>query len=449
MKNKFKFFAYAGAILLVLLTATQHTTLETVASLFALVSGWGIHPTFLLGACAELNAFRTATESLDDDIDRSPRLDRAMYWRDLVPKGEFVKNQGVTRSTFTIKPTEPQDDASKWTAITLDGTTKQPTPACSTNYEDVAVDFFERTYGPKERLMRGPVICKNQLEFQHSIDDFIEGYVDEMGKYVARVFEFAFRSDIMAFTDWYVDHNKTVGPNAINTVARPYEDLTQDILEEVAADLINKGAGVRDGRGYVMDGKAGPIFQLYIDMQDSAQILRANTHIRDDARYASMGKDGEGDFGLWKRLGIGRVIGNFAHVPTQIAPRFNYTGGVLVPVSPFKDISTVGTDQVILTDAYINAGFHGAIVATPEIMKAEVVRPQSGGLSWEADSYNGEWQFITGGERICTPAEYDPQHHKGRHFGMIRYAPRPGRIHSGAVVVYKNCGTVTDRIFCS
>lgn len=435
---------------MVLLTAAQHSTYETVGSLIALISGLGINPMISLGACAELNAFRTTTESIDQDIGRSPRLGRAMYWRNLVPKGTFVANQGVLRSTFTIKPTEPKDDPTLWTNVTLDGTTKQPTPACSTSYEDVAVDFYERTYGPKKRLLRGPVICREHLQYQHAIDEFITGYVDELGLYVARIWEFSLRSDIMNFGDWFVDHTKTVGPNAIATVARPFEDLTQDMLEEVAADLINTGASVPDDRGYVMDGRAGPIFPLYIDMQDSAQLLRANTHIRDDAHFASMGKDNEGNWALWKALGAGRIIGNFRHVPTDIAPRFNYTaGGVLTPVSPFKDISTVGTDQVILTDAYINAGFHGAVVGLPSTMKAEVVTPQNGGLNFDPENYNGDWDFVTGGERICTPAEYDPRHHKGRHFGEIVYAPRPGRIHDSKVIVYKNCGTTTDKIFCS
>lgn len=400
-------------------------------------------------ACVELTAFRTATESLDQDIIHNPRLGTKMYWRNLVPMGEFVQGQGVTRSTFTIKTTEPVDDDSLSQAVTLDGTTLQSTPACDTNYEDVSVGFYERTYGPKKRRFRGPVLCKEQFQYQFAIDDFINDYVDEMGGHNARVWEFMLRSDIMGFGDWWVDGAKTVGPNAIATAPRPYQDLSLSNLEIVAQDLINSGAGTSDEKGYVMDGPSGPIFPLYIDMMDAAQIFRANPTIREDARYASMGKDGDGDYAVWAKLGASRVIGNTRFVPTDIAPRANFTGGVFVPVTPFKSISAVGTDDVILTDAYINAPFHGAIYGHPMTMTAEVVRPKTAGLNFDPVNYNGDWEFITGGERICDPAVYDPEHEKGRHFSRIEYAPKPRKIHWSKVIWYKNCAVTGDQIFCS
>lgn len=399
-------------------------------------------------ACAELTAFRVATESLDTDIIRNPRLGKAMYWRNLVKMGEYPQGVGVTRSTFTIKSTEPTDSAALWTNVTL--VNGQPSPGCDTNYEDVGVNFYERTYGPKRRRFRGPVLCKDQFKYQFAIDDFISDYIDEMGMHNARVWEFALRSDIMGFGDWFVDHKKILGPNAIaSATTRPFEGLTLDMLEEVAADAINSGAGSPDERGYVMDGPAGPVWPLYIDMQDSARIFRANPNLRDDAHFASMGRDGEGNYAIWKALGANRVIQNFRFVPTDIAPRFNYDGGALVAVSPFKSIADVGTDDVILTDAYINAAFHGAILGHPETFTCEAVRPANAGLSWEPSDYNGDWRFETGGERICTPARYDPEHELGRHFAHIEYAPKPRKIHYSKIVVYKACAADRDTIFCS
>jgi len=64
-------------------------------------------------------------------------------------------------------------------------------------------------------------------------------------------------------------------------------------------------------------------------------------------------------------------------------------------------------------------------------------------------NYMGELDFIAGGERVCTPAVYDPLHEKGRHFGVVRYAPRPVRPNAGAVYVYKRCAQTSNQIFCS
>lgn len=412
----------------------------------------GIQRQQICGACTELNAFRTATEYLSDRINRSARLGKAMFFRNLVPSSTFAQNTGVTHSTFTMKSSEPTDDNSLFQSVTL--ASGMPTPACDTNYEDIGVGYYERTFGPKKRRFRGPVICKETLQFLHNPGAFIGGYIDEMGQYVARAWEFSLRGDFLAFGDWFYGNssgtNKVTGPNGMASVTTiPSQGLSQSMLDDVALDLINTGAGVPDGRGYVEDGNDGPIFPLYIDAVDSRNILTANATLRSDAQYASMGKDGEGNFALWKAIGAKRVIGNFRHVPTFIAPRFNWTGGTLVPVNPFKDITQVGTDQEILTDAYKNARYAAAIVALPSTFTKEIVKPATGGLNWEPSNYTGEFRFITGGSIICTPAEYDPEGHKGRHFASIFYAARPDRIHDTKIIVYKRCAQTGQTIYCS
>lgn len=445
--KRFKFLSYLFALLAVLFCSGDYSWVTNTIAVVALISGMGCTPTLALGVCTELQAFRMATESLDQDITRSTRLGRPMFFRNMFPKGTFVQNQGTTRSTFTIKPTEPADDQTLWTNIAVSGGIT--TPGCSPTYEDIGVDFFERTYGPKRRNFRGPIICREHLQFQHAIDDFISGYVDELGMVMARMWEFGIRGDVMRLGDWFVDGTKVVGPNAALTAPRAYQGISQDLLDDLAVDLINTGASPNGNNGYVFEGDAGPIYPLYIDMRDSGTILKANSTIRDDARFASMGQGINSDFSLWKAIGASRIIGNFRHITTNIAPRFNFTGGVYVPVSPFKDITAVGTDQEILTDAYKNAAFAAALVALPEGFTIEVVKPQQAGLNFDPMNYNGEWDFITGGERICSPSVYDPQHTKGRHFAAIEYAARPKRIHSMKCMVYKRCQTTRLSIYCS
>ena len=400
-------------------------------------------------ACAELDAFRIAVESLEDGVLQSPTFARMNYFRNLFPTGEFVQNQGTTRSNFTILPSMPTDDQSLWTTVAVSG--GLTTPGCDPTYEDIGVDFIERTYSPKRRDFRGPVICREHFQYQHSIDTFIEGYVHQMRQWIAATWEFALRGDVMRLGDWFVDGVKTTGPNAALTAGRAFQGLTQDLLDLVAVDRIGIGVvqGTQNG-DYVINGNAGPIYPLYIDMVDSQQILKANPHMRDDARFASEGMDGNGDFGLWRALGSTRTIGNFRHIATNIEPRFSWASGTgYVPIAPFKDITLVGTDQEIITTAYKNAAFAAAIMAVPSGMRIEAVRPQSAGLNFDMRNYNGDLNFITGGERICNPAVYDPQHTKGRHFATIQYAAAPQYQHNMAVIVYKRCPIISDYVFCS
>lgn len=440
MKSPLKIFALLASVTL---------------SVFALVHPDALAVNLLsfvvLGACAELTAFRTATESLDQRVRRSPRLGRAMFWRNLIPMGTYMKNVGLTRSTFTVKTSEPQDNQSLWQAITLSN--GQPSPGCSRTYEDVGVNFFERTYSPRERAFQGPVICKKNLTFQHNPGAFLSAYVDEMGKFIARVWEMTLRRDYASFVPVYVDGVKYSGPNALATAPRAYQGLSQQSLNVMAAGQINVGAGSEEN-GYTTFGNGGPVFPLEIDMVDSETVLTSNATIREDSRFASEGKDGQGNFALWKGIGADRVIGNFRHVPTPIPLRLNYTGGAYQVVTPFKDITTVGSDSEILTEAYKSAAFGVSIMLEPRVFTAEAVLPESWPFKTidgqpDPTNYNGEFTFIAGAERVCSPAEFDPLHEKGRHFAVISYAPAPDLVNLGAILVYKRCPATSNAIYCS
>lgn len=400
-------------------------------------------------ACAELDAFRIAVESLENGVLKSPAFQRANYFRNIFPSGEFVQNQGTVRSNFTIKPSAPSDDQSLWGTVSVSGGIT--TPGCDPTFEDIGVDFFERTYSPKERNFRGPVVCKEHFQYQHSIDQFIEGYVAQLRQWIALTWEFGLRGDVMRLGDVFVDGTKVTGPGALATAPKAFQGLSQDMLDTVAADRINIGVSEgADNGDYVVNGNAGPIYPLYVNMTESQHIVRTNEHMRDDARWASAGMDNAGNMGLWKALGSTRTIGNMRHVTTNIAPRFNWTSGVgYTTVTPFKDITAVGTDQEILTTAYKNAPYEAAIIAVPSGMRIEAVRPQTAGLNFDMQNYNGDIQFITGGYRVCDPAIYDPREEKGRHFAKIIYAAAPVYPHNLATIVYKRCALTQDLIFCS
>lgn len=392
-------------------------------------------------ACAELEEFATATEHLEDRILRSPRLGRAKFWWNAVPHGTFIKNKGVTATTFSMKPSEPVDDSAAWTDITLDGTSGQPTPSCSAAFEDIDVGFYRRTYGPKRRDFRGPVLCKRDFTFQHDIDEFLNGYVDEMGRYIMRAWEFALRSDYMAFGDIFVDYTKYPGPHdTLAGIPIPKSSLEQAMLDDIAADLIDVGAGIPDEMGYVMDGDTAPIFTLYIGNKSSAGILTNNSDLREDARFASMGKSNDDNLALIRALGANRVIGNFRHRTTDIPPRANNVGGTLVPVTPFKDVNDITSNGETLTAAYKAARYEAAIVVVRDVMQADIVTPSDWRFPTTAN-YTGSLDFVIGGEKICNPAVYDPQGERGRHFANLEYAPKPKRPYYAKTIWFKRCPT--------
>lgn len=405
-------------------------------------------------ACTELTAFRVYTESLSDGIRTNPRLGRRNYWRNMVPFKRFVTGEGILRSTFTLKTSEPQDSIANFVTASL---TSGVLNACGRTWEDIGVGYYERTYGPKERSFRGPVICKKNLVFQHAAQKFVDGYIAQMQAYMARVWEFTLRRDYLNFVPWFVDVNGTItkygGPNAQATTPRAYQGASYDSLQSVAQQLINIGAGGVDN-GYVNLGPGGPIFPVEIDMTTSANILRANSTIAEYAKYASMGKDGEGNTSLFSPLGAHRVIGNVRHLPTDLPIRLDFNSGAYVVISPFKDVSLMSSDDDPLTDAYKNADFEAIIFTNPDVFDAEVVLPASWPIKTldgapDPTNYMGELEFIAGGERICDPTEHDPLHEKGRHFGVISYAAAPNLPNLGGVLIVKRCAQTALQIYCS
>ena len=407
-------------------------------------------------ACQELQNFRIATEHLTTNIRNNPRLGRRNFWRNMIPSGTFDQNIGTTASTFTIKASEPQDSMSNYNALSVSGGALSG--VCSSTYEDINVGFYERTYSLKERRFRGPVICKQYLEHAHAAGRFVDGYVEEMQKYIARVIEFSIRREYINFVPWFVDVGGTItrydGPNAQASTPRAYQGASYDSLQAVATSLTLTGAGAVDN-GYVNLGNGGPIYPVEIDMTTSANILRANSTIAEYAKYASMGMDGKGDTSLFSAIGASRVIGNVRHVPTDLPIRLNYTNGAYVVVNPFKDVASITSNDDSVSSEWKNAGFEAIIFQNPDVMAIDWGVPATWPfktIDGQPDplNYMGELDFVAGGREICDDSTtYDPLNEKGRHFGVLKYAPRPNRPNAGGLLIVKRCAQTQNSIYCS
>jgi len=394
-------------------------------------------------ACDVLQAFATATENLDQDIIRIPS--HADVFTGAIPKGSFDKNRGVNKTLFTMQHSEPPTDQPAYSNITLDGN-GQPTPQCTDAFTDVALSYYTRNYGPKQSKLRGPEICREQLEFQHNIGEFLGGYVNELGRYSKRFFEFLLREDYLSFATAAVDPAAGgpgfyPGPNAFSTMPTPQSDLTQDTLDLVADYLIDVGATEPDSNGYIMNGGEGPLFTLLVNRIRSSNIVVNNSDRRQDARYAMPNE-------LWKRVNATRVIGNFRHVPIGNAPRANLVGGTMTRVNTYNAVTSITGQQ--LTTAYLTAQYEGAIVLLPTVFQADIVTP----FNWNFDNtlnYLGDWSFIQGGWRVDSNGATcaDPLGNRGRHFAEFKYAPKPILPYTGVVIWYKRCANTTHYAYCS
>jgi hypothetical protein len=385
-----------------------------------------------IGACISFTNLRTATESLDQKIFKKASLNN--LWFNAINRGTYPKGTGVVQTTFTMVESEPPD-LDSWELITLDAngqpgsSVSGPLVNCPTDYVNTNVGYYPRTYGPKRLKIRGPVICRDQLTYQHNVVDFLNGYFQKLVKNAQRRLEFVWRADYLNFADIWVSGTKYSGPNAIATIppSAITSDITQGQLDLLAQDLITSGATEPDSDGYIMLGGAGYLFTLEINAMASQRILKNNRDRREDARYAMANE-------LWRRIGATTVIGNFRHACTFMAPRFNVVNGVLTQVQTFLDASNVTSNGVSFTPQYLAAPYEAAIPIVKSAFEAEIVTPEN----WRYETtrnYMGEWQWIEGGERI-QPGCFDPEHNMGQHYARFEYAPKPLEPYHAKAIIY-------------
>jgi hypothetical protein len=394
------------------------------------------------------DAFRYATEALGEEICRLACFHSVVL--DVVPRGVFPKHSGINASVFTVRPNEPVDENRPGDVITLaDGSNAG---VCNYNFKDLSIGFDEVTYGPRRLQWRGPLFCKDDAYFAHQPDEFLSAYVEEMTNYVQMDLENHLLYWYMRMVPIYVAAANIgpFGPSATLTAPVATSELTQQMLDSIAMNLIYNRAAPDDKR-YVELGGMGPLYTVYIGAEASARILKSNENFRMDIRYADPSL-------LLNRMGANQAVKNFKHLIWPLPYRFTHSGSAYVNVPRFtSSAATKGTK----TDVSANwknpatAPYEAAIVLSTEVMKSELIDPDSrvDGVTWPTTDYMGKWNWVTGPEAVSLAdgdACYDPLRKRGRHIAEYLHALRPGcNVRSGAVIFYKRCPTTMEIVGCS
>lgn len=402
-------------------------------------------------ACsAALNAFRVATEDLDQRVYRSASY--RSVWLNLIEREMYQLGQGVLHSVFAIGNIEPTG-LETWAAITL---ANGETDACANSWNDVEYGFDEITFAPEQFQLRGPVICEKDLLFSHDVDTFLGAYVQEMAKRARRSWEIRYEAIHVSLARKAVadpDFQGTFKSQAALTgMAQSDCELSQEMLDIVAQYLIEDGATTPDSNGFISFSDSGPIFSLLIGMDQSARILRQNAELREDYRFADPNT-------LIARIGANRVIGNFRHIVNQRPRRYTFSGGTYTYVPPYitatgGEDATKGTKQII-NPSWRTAPYEGADVLAPDLFTSQVVPAKNtfDGVTFPPKSYMGTWQFVTGPDAHGTNTCDDPLHHTGRHFAEFMHAAKPNpvaRWKNAYHIIFKRClNTSVECTTCS
>jgi hypothetical protein len=293
----------------------------------------------------------------------------------------------------------------------------------------------------------------------------------------------------------------------------PTSELTQEMLDGTAIELIQEAADDGDTDGWVSNGPDGPVWPLHIGTQMSHRLFINNSELRSDLNQSFTGW---GDLNpVLKRMGASRVLKNFRHVITPFPARWIYvpygteinytatgltssTGTVVTydntvgagPTNPANTPTPVLNTAILLRipefvnstasidvtkgrAAIVNgvwndpnvtvaagsedgvASFEGVEVLNPDVMTEEVLMPVNSmpGMTLKPQNYFGEWKFVTGNDALLgidsCAGIQDPLHTRGRHFASYRHALRPKIPIFGRFILFKRCANSYDTISCS
>ncbi len=401
-----------------------------------------------MAECDIWNGFAQRTEDFARSVFNKPSAPTVL--RDALPKGVFDKGAGLTKTYFRFANIEPEDSTPTWSPITT-AAQGNAGGSCAVDYTQYEGGWDAGTYGPVQIGSKFEVLCRDDQYFNYMPEVWLQQYMVRLSKLSKRILD-----------NYLIDQYMRVVPIGVATLTgfhliaasstltapQATSELTQDMLDVVAQELIQAGATEPDSNGWIMLNGSMLYWTLLIGMEASKLIQTNNSEFRQDVRFAF---EGMGDKNpLMRIVGSDIAIKNFRHHIWLTPPRFSYDGTSYSQVNVYANVSATKGVKPVFSNDYKNADYEGAFVLSPYVMTQEFIEPAAsvGGVSWPAtDVGMGTWQFVTGKDAGC---DNDPLHKRGRHYSEWKLALAPGALpESGTFLVYKRCKNLPLGVSCS
>lgn len=178
--------------------------------------------------------------------------------------------------------------------------------------------------------------------------------------------------------------------------------LRQGILDYFYTFLMREGASQPSG----MDEATGaPVFTLITSAETSMDIIRSDPQLREDTRFAYMGK------GEMTPLVPGvpfkkRNYGGFIHEIDPYPRRFSIVGGNLIEINPFVSVATDTGNAWELNGAYLTAPFEESIIWHEGVYRDQPVNTAENipdGWNFTPRSWMGTFTPRNIPDAVCNP----------------------------------------------
>lgn len=315
---------------------------------------------FALGLISLIATSKVCTTPFDILRAKSEDLGEELYlrasWRDvwlnLVPRGDYPKGAGYVRSSFQIGRSEPSTDEEAWQQINPIDTGANTAGACGLTYNQTFAGHHEDLYKPSMFGLMGPAICQDDLTMYWKSEEFWERYFQALDKRnrksiinrLGNVYrQYSYKASANPDFHFIPGNTGTQPPSSIVDLSGllagvPQSELTQEMLDGTAIELMEEGADEPNSNGWITQGADGAEFPLLIGSWMSQRLFLNNSELRSDVNQSFQGwKEANPTL---KRLGASRILKNFRHVINRFPARW-----ALMSSGATINYQTTGTDS--------------------------------------------------------------------------------------------------------
>ena len=321
-------------------------------------------------------------------------------------QGEWTDGMGTINSNVTFERAFYQGVAAARTNTSVsDGDSAN---SCLPNKSTVSFGQTQRTFQLRQYALETDYFCIADVRQDWQFVKNLNATVDTLANVSTWVWKEWFTADYVSHCDQQVVANAASGlvytaGSAYSTASLPTAKLTQGMLEEIYDNLYREGG--EDSFGTDIDTEA-PVFPLIISKEASDNLMRNNADLRNDLRYAFMGKGVESPFlpsGMERKK---KVFGGYVHYIDPYPRRFIFSGGAYVQVPVWLSSSTTKGNKQELNPSWQAAPYEETIIWHQRVYRSLVPNTMSNpapGWEFKPINYMGDWSVRNILERTCNP----------------------------------------------
>jgi len=379
--------------------------------------------------CSTINdLFQRETGRFSVDIQQRYQVESP--WGRLVRVGKFPLGMGTSLNEITVERVLSGSIENDWSNVsTSNGTSSN---GCVPATSDLAFGQTVLNWNLQTKAYQTPCICLDDLKTSFQVESQVSKTVEQLTQLTKTVLDNRRRSEYLRLVPKIQAGYATeyTNLNGVGGVPVPTVQLSQDQLDVIRVQLI------RDGAGHNPLGRenGAPVLGLITSPETSRQLLRNNSELRQDLRFATPSE-------LVQPLGVDRSYGGFYHMVDFEVPRFTYStsgGGTYTQVYPFVQQSTTSGFKWVSNPAYNAAPYEAAYIFHPDVYEEAVqqVGPNIPGAAFDDAPYYYSGQFFWLNIR---DAVNNPLGKNGRWLAIFQSGSRPLQPWLGRVVIHKRC----------